>query len=202
MNAKLSLPDLMTMLIGIGKAIPSIIMLMQLCAMAIGFYVTAQGVVGLWAAYNPNASKFLSGSQSYSTMSSVIQIFLGGFFMSLGTLEFIGVASRSLTGDYAAARMTAESLSYTPGSNASAQEKALAVTLALLALMQACGFVAITKAFLTVNRYAKQTSGGATIGNALAWFIGGIIAWNFKWFSDLINNTVGFDFISLFTSLK
>ena len=202
MDSKAALPDLMTMLIGIGKVIPSIVMLMQLCAMGIGVYVTVKGLVELWAAHDPNANKYLSRTQSYSTMTGVIQVILGGFFLSLGTLEFVGVLSRSLTGDYATARMTAESLSYTPGSTSTAPEKARAVTLALLALMQACGFVALIKALLTVNSYVKQASGSATIGNAIVWFIGGVIAWNFKWFSDVINNTIGCDFISLFTSLK
>ncbi|WP_323025697.1 hypothetical protein [Castellaniella sp.] len=202
MDPKSSLPDLMTLLIGIGKVIPSIIMLMQLCVMLIGVYMTISGLIELWGSQTPNVNKFLSRTESYSLTTGVVQLFLGGLFLSLGTLEFVGVLSRSLTGDYAAVRMTAESLSYTPGASVSAQEKAKAVTLALLALLQAVGFVGITKSLLTINRHVKQTGGGATIGNALAWGIGGVLAWNFKWFSDVINNTIGFDFISLFTSLK
>lgn len=195
-------PDLMTMLIGIGKVIPSIIMLMQLAAMVIGVYLTIQGAFGLWAANSDNLSKHLSGHQSYSTTRGIVQIFLGALFLSLGTLEFVGILSRSLTGDYAAARMTADVLSYTPGKDSGAQEKAKAVVLALLALLQAVGFVALCKGFFTINRYFKQNTAAASVGMALTWILGGIIAWNFKWFSDVINNTVGFDFISLFTSIK
>ncbi|ANN80899.1 type IV secretion protein DotIE (plasmid) [Bordetella flabilis] len=195
-------PDLATMLIGIGKVIPSIIMLMQVAAMAMGMYLTIGALVELWGANNDNLSKHISSQRAYSTTGGVIQLLIGALLLSVGTLEFVGVLSRSLTGDYAAVRMTADTLSYTPGPSSTAQEKALAVTLALLALLQAMGFVAIVKGLMGINRYYKQSAAAASFGTSLTWLLGGVLAWNFKWFSDVINNTVGFNFISLFSSLK
>jgi len=192
----------MTMLIGIGKSIPSIVMLIQLTAMVVGVYFTIDGLIEVWGANNQNLSKHISSQRSYSTTGGMIQILIGSLLLSIGTLEFVGILSRSITGDYAAARMTADILSYTPRENSTVQEKAVAVTMALLALMQAVGLIAIIKGFFGMNRYFKQTGAAAPFSVSLTWVIGGIIAWNFKWFSDVLNNTIGFDFISLFSAIK
>jgi hypothetical protein len=197
-----SFPDLMTMLIGIGKSIPAIIMLMQLAAILVGVYFTFGGLVQLWGASNANMSKFMSSQSSYSTAGGLVEILIGAFLLSLGTLEFVGVLSRSFTGDYAATRMTADILSYTPGENPNMAEKGKAVTLALLALMQAVGFVAIFKGVMSLNSYFQEKYTKGSFGTSMTWILGGMLAWNFKWFSSVINNTIGFDFIAIFSSLK
>jgi len=200
--ASTSFPDLMTMLIGIGKVIPSIIMLMQLVAMVTGTFITISGLIEVWGAGSENSAKYLSSQRSYSTAVGITQIVLGGVLLATGTLEFVGILSRTVTGDYAAARMTADVLSYNPGQDSNTAEKAKAVTMALLALMQAVGFAAIYKGWLSLNRYVKQGSSSVSFGTCMTWIIGGIFAWNFKWVSDVVNNTVGFNFLSLFSSLK
>lgn len=198
--ASTQLPDLMTMLIGIGKVIPSFIMLMQTVAVVVGVFLTISGLMELAGAHNQNLTKHMSSQQAYSTQVAGVKILLGGVLLSLSTLELIGVLSRTITGDYAATRMTADVLSYAPGKGASAAEKSKVVVLALLALMQAVGMVSVFKGIMTLNAYAKQTT-SVSFGTCLAWIIGGILAWNFKWFSDVINNTIGFDFLKLFSLL-
>ena len=78
------------------------------------------------------------------------------------------------------------------------QAQAQLATLALLGIMQVVGFIAMVKGWLTVNGYYNnQTQAG--LGTASGWIIGGILAWNFKWFSDVLNNTIGFNLVGLFT---
>lgn len=194
-------PDLMLMLVNLGKVIPTFIMLGQITVGLIGVYLTGKGLIELFGASNDNMSKHLSSQNGYNTTAGIVAILIGGVLVSLSTLEFIGVLSRSITGDYVSTRMTADALSYSQGANSSAKEKALAATLALLALMQAVGFVAISKSVLTFNAYFKQKT-NEPIGKAIAWALGGMLAWNFKWFSDVLNNTFGFNFIGLFSSLS
>jgi intracellular multiplication protein IcmC len=101
--------------------------------------------------------------------------------------------SRTLTGDYANSRM----LSYS-STGTTLQEQAQLATLALLGIMQVVGFIAMVKGWLTVNGYYNnQTQAG--LGTASGWIIGGVLAWNFKWFSDVLNNTIGFNLVGLFT---
>ena len=64
-------------------------------------------------------------------------------------------------------------------------------------IMPVVGFVAMVKALMTVNRYYNNEQ--AHLGSASGWAIGGILCWNFKWFSDVVNNTLGFNVISMFT---
>jgi intracellular multiplication protein IcmC len=192
----------MSMLIALGTVMPSLIMLMQGVAIAAGVWLTIDGMLEVWGANNDNLKKHVSGTRSYSTAGGLIQILIGGILLSFGTLEFVGVLSRTFTGDYAAARMTADSLSYTPGASSTVQEKAQAVVMALLALLQAVGFTAMFKGFFSLNRYFKQHGQAAPFSVSITWIIAGMFAWNFKWVSDVINNTIGFNFISLFASLK
>lgn len=193
-------PDLMHMLVNLGRVIPTFIMLGQAVVGLIGVWLTGKGVIELFGASNDNMSKHMSSHNGYNTTAGIVAILIGGVLLSLSTLEFVGVLSRSITGDYVSARMTADVLSYTQGGSNSAKEKALAATLALLALMQAVGFVAITKSVLTFNAYFKQKT-SEPFGKAVAWGIGGALAWNFKWFADVLNNTFGFNFIGLFSSI-
>jgi intracellular multiplication protein IcmC len=76
-------------------------------------------------------------------------------------------------------------------------EQRLAAMAGILGIMQIVGFVAMLKGWLTIN---SRTQGQSQAGYGLAagWLIGGIIAWNFKWFSDVANCTFGFNVIGMF----
>ena len=50
---------------------------------------------------------------------------------------------------------------------------------------------------MTVNRYYNNEQ--AHLGSAAGWALGGVLCWNFKWFADVVNNTLGFNIISMFT---
>lgn len=186
-------PDLVTVLVNVGNIIPPLIMMLQGICVLIGLYLTSGALIEIWGVTHDNALKYVAGKTKFSVGSAIVQLFIGAIFLAIGTLEWMGIMSRTLTGDYANSRM----LSYS-SSGTTLQEQAQLATLALLGIMQVVGFIAMCKGWLTVNGYFNQQS-QAGLGTATGWIIGGILAWNFKWFSDVVNNTLGFNIISLFT---
>lgn len=196
MPANTGFPDLMDVLVNVGGVVPSIIMMLQGIASLIGLYLVSASLIEIWGVTHDNAMKYVPGRQRYSVGSALISMFIGSILLAMGTLELVGIMSRTLTGDYANSRVTAEALSYTSGGGLA--EKTQVATMALLGIMQVIGFIAMVKGWLTVNRYYNQ-QGQAGLGQAFGWIIGGVLAWNFKWFSDLLNNTMGFNLIGFFT---
>lgn len=186
-------PDLLTVLVNIGEVIPPIIMMLQGIAALIGLYLVSSALVDFWGAANDNATKYISGNQRFSAGAAIIKIVIGSVMLAMGTLEWMGIMSRTLTGDYATSRM----LSYSQ-EGTTLKEQAQVATLALLGIMQVVGFIAMVKGWLTINGYYNQRT-QAGLGQATGWIVGGILAWNFKWFSDVLNNTIGFNLVGLFT---
>ena len=191
-------PDLMDLLANIGVVIPPIIMMLQGIAALVGLYLVCGSLIELWGVTHDNAMKYVAGRQRFSVGSALVSLLIGSMLRTLGTLELTGILSRTLTGDYASARITASALSYDPGDSASLEERAQLAALALLGIMQVVGFIAMVKGWLTINKYYNH-QGQAGWGHAAGWLIGGVLAWNFKWFADVLNNTIGFDVISIFT---
>ncbi|KPY55656.1 MULTISPECIES: hypothetical protein [Pseudomonas syringae group] len=186
-------PDLVQIMVNVGKIIPPLIMMLQGISALIGLYLTAGALIEIWGVTHDNALKYVAGKNKFSIGSAIVQLFIGAILLSVGTLEWMGIMSRTITGDYANSRM----LSYS-SSGSTLKEQAQLATLALLGIMQVVGFIAMIKGWLTVNGYYNQQS-QAGLGTATGWIIGGILAWNFKWFSDVLNNTIGFNLIGLFT---
>lgn len=191
-----SFPDLMEVLVNVGVIIPPIIMMLQGIAALMGLYLVSSSLIEIWGVTHDNAMKYVAGRQRFSVGSALVTMFVGSILLAMGTLELVGILSRTLTGDYADSRVTADSLAYSGGGGLA--EKAQIASLALLGIMQVVGFIAMVKGWLTVNRYYNQ-QGQAGFGQAFGWIIGGVLAWNFKWFSDVLNNTIGFNLIGMFT---
>jgi len=186
-------PDLVQIMVNVGNIIPPMIMMIQGISVLMGLYLTGGALIEIWGVTHDNALKYVAGKNKFSVGSAIVQLFIGAILLSIGTLEWMGIMSRTITGDYANSRM----LSYS-SSGSTLQEQAQLATLALLGIMQVVGFIAMIKGWMTVNGYYNQQN-QAGLGTATGWIIGGILAWNFKWFSDVLNNTIGFNLIGLFT---
>jgi hypothetical protein len=186
------MPDLMTILVNISSQIAPIIMMLQGITMVVGLWFVGAALLELWGVSNDNALKYLPGANRFSVSSSLIQLALGGIFSALGTLQLVGVMSRTVTGEKVMPRF----ISYAPA-DGSIDEQRLAAIAALLGIMQVIGFVAMFKSLLLVNDRANQQS-GSSYGTAIAFFVGGVVAWNFKWFVDVLNCSLGFNVISIF----
>ena len=185
--------DLTDILVNVGKVIPPALMFLQAVFALIGLYLGASALMEMYGSADGNAHKFVAGKDTYSFGSALAQLVVAAFFFGLADMQLIGILSRTLTTDYANSRM----ISYSSTSQTMAERSQLAV-LAILGIMQVVGFVSMAKGLITVNHHfnGRRNEG---IGTATAWILGGLLAWNFKWFSDVLNNTIGFDFFNLFS---
>lgn len=186
------MPDLMTLLANFSSQIEPIIMMLQGIASLMGLYMVAGSLAELWGVSHDNALKYMPGKNRFSVGSAFVQLIIGAFLCAMGTLQLVGILSRTLTDDFANSRF----LSYTPAGG-SFEEQRLAAMAALLGIMQIVGFVAMIKGWITLNRHANGQA-QAGIGQAVGWLVGGVIAWNFKWFTDVLNCTLGFNIIGMF----
>ena len=189
-------PDLVEVLINAGGVAPALVMLLQGIAAIIGLYLVSGALVELWGVSHDNALKYVAGRQRFSVGSALVSLLVGAFLVALSTLELIGILSRTFSGtSYVASRIMPNDMAYSGGG--SLADKGAVATIVLLSIMQVVGFIALVKSLMTVNRYYNNQQ--ADLGSATGWAIGGILCWNFKWFADVVNNTLGFDIVSMFT---
>jgi|SRR5471030_577370 len=184
--------DLMSILAAFGSQIAPIIMLMQTIAGLMGLWFVISALIEFWGVDNANASKYISGKSNFSVTGGLVKLLLGGAMASMSTLELVGILSRSVTDDYANSRF----LSYAPTDSSFDQQRLAALT-TILGLLQIVGFTAMIKGWMTVNNVTQGKS-QTSLGIAFVWMIGGIIAWNFKWFTDVLNCSAGFNIIGMF----
>lgn len=186
------MPDLMTILANFSSQISPIIMMLQGIAALMGVWLVAGSLVEMWGVTYDNALKYVPSNKRFSIGSACVQLIVGAMLCAMGTLQLVGVLSRTLTEDFANSRF----LSYTMADN-SFEEQRLAAMAALLGIMQIVGFVAMVKGWLTINQTANGQA-KASLGISTAWLVGGLICWNFKWFTDVLNCTLGFNIIGMF----
>ncbi|MGB9620778.1 MAG: type IV secretion protein DotIE, partial [Armatimonadota bacterium] len=98
----------MEVLVNIGAVIPPIIMMLQGIAALIGLYLVATSLIEIWGVTHDNAIKYVAGRQRFSVGSALTSMFVGSILLAMGTLELVGILSRTLTGDYANSRVTAD----------------------------------------------------------------------------------------------
>lgn len=189
-------PDLLDLLVNAGKTAPALLMLCQGIAALTGLYLVATALVELWGVTHDNALKYVAGRQRFSTGSALISLLIGSLLSALSTLNLMGIMSRTLSDDYAAARIMPADMAYT-AAGSSLSEKGAVATIVLLSIMQVVGFIAMFKALMTVNRYYNNEQ--AHMGNAFGWALGGVLCWNFQWFAQVVNNTLGFPILSMFS---
>lgn len=188
-------PDLVQLLINAGQVAPALLMMLQGIVALMGLYLVGSSLVELWGVSHDNALKYVAGRQRFSTGSALITLFVGAFLTALSTLQLVGILSRTITDGYVDSRIMPDAMAYSGGG--SLADKGAVATIALLSIMQVVGFVALVKSLMTVNRYYNNQQ--ADLGSATGWAIGGLLCWNFKWFADVVNNTLGFNIISMFT---
>ena len=191
------MPDLMTLLANFSSAIAPLIMMLQAIAALMGLWYTTGALAELYGASHDNAARFLPGNKHFSTGGALVKLSIGGVLCAMGTLQMVGTLTRTFSDDYVASRF----LSYTATDNSFDQQK-LAAMAALLGIMQVVGFIAMVKGWTTINARAQGQGGAVGYGVALAWLIGGILCWNFKWTTDVINCQFGYNVIGIFTSIN
>lgn len=188
-------PDLLDLLVNAGKVAPALLMMIQGIAALVGLYLVGSALVELWGVSHDNALKYVAGRQRFSTGSALISMLIGSLLSALSTLNLMGILSRTVSDDYVASRIMPSDMAYSTG--ASLSDKGAVATIALLSIMQVVGFIAMFKALMTVNRYYNNEQ--AHLGSAAGWALGGVLCWNFQWFAQVVNNTLGFPILSMFS---
>lgn len=187
------MPNLMDILISFGGIAPLILEVLQGVMALCGVFLTGMAIIEFYCTANENAARFLPGAQRFTIGSATAQLVIGAALISLSTLEFIGIATRSLTGTEVTSRLMA----YQTGGITLAAETQAAVQ-GILTLLQLLGFCAIAKSFFMMNARAHgQEPGSATL--AYGFLGGGLIAWNFPLFAQFINSLTGFNILGWFT---
>lgn len=186
------MPDLMEILANLSSQITPVINMMQGVAFLMGLWLVAGALAEIWGVTHDNALKYVPGKNKFSIGSAAVQLLIGGVLCAMGTLEMVAALSRTVTEEYVSARF----LAYTPA-NGSFDEQRLAAMAALLGIMQVVGFVAMIKGWMTFNAHANGRA-QAGMGTAFCWLLGGVVAWNFKWFVDMLNCSIGYNMIGMF----
>lgn len=187
MASSSSLPDLTALLINLGAVIEPIIMMMQGVVAVIGLYLISSALLDFWGSSNPNLQKYMSSSTRFSLPGAFAKLFVGAMLLSVSTLEFIGIFSRTFTGDVAESRMSSSGLSYSASTSLNDQAQIGAIV--ILGILQVIGFTAMTKGMMTINKHYNGQS-NAGLGTAFGWLIGGFLAWNMRWITEVMNNTI------------
>ncbi|MCL2875783.1 MAG: hypothetical protein FWF12_05740 [Betaproteobacteria bacterium] len=187
--------DLVGVLINLAREAEPVIIVIQGVAGLIAIFLFTSGLVDLWMAGNANSQKFLSGNQHSSIAGAIVQLFIAILFLAVADLELLGIATRTFTNDYTAARLTSSSFSYAP--NATNARRAELAIFAIVAILQVIGLIAFMKGLFVLNGRAKGTTQDS-YGKGICFLVGGVGCWNIVYVAWVINNTIGFNIWGLF----
>lgn len=188
------MPNLMDILISFGGVAPLILQVLQGVMALCGICLTGMAILEYYCSANENAARFLPGATRYTVGSASVQLIIGALLISLSTLQFIGIATRTFTGTEVTSRLMA----YQTGGNSLAAETQAAVR-GILTILQLLGFCAIAKSMFMMNARAHGKESGAPT-MAYGFFAGGLICWNFPIFAQGINALTGFNILGWFTN--
>lgn len=186
------MPDLLDLMINLGAMIPKLVDLLRVLCALISVYLIGNGFLELYAAHDGGSSKFLSGRERYSTVGSIISIFIGSMFLALASLELLNITTRSFTGDY----VTSQIMTYKVNEGVDTIQKAKLAKEVIFEILQVVGFIAIIKALLIFKNSEKNPN--QSLGKAVCFFVGGLAGWNAEWLMQVINNQMGINLIGLF----
>lgn len=193
---------MLSILVNSGRHVAYGIDLVRYIMMATGVYFVLTGLVELWAVSDDRALKYLRGRDRLNHGSAIVSLLLGGILLAMAQVTSTGglaVLSRTIGVTTSGAGsnwswawdgpMTAEAAEQMH-SKADLGQLTHYAKLGLLGIMKVLGLAAILRGWLTLNAYYNQRY-NAGLGTAIAWLIGGVLAWNLQWFADILNNSLG-----------
>ena len=194
------MPDLLQILINIQAVIPAFMSVLKTIVGIMSLFIVAGSMFELYGAANENSQKYLTANRRFSLTGGIVGLLVGGVMLSMVTLDFIDITTRTLTGSH----VTSEILAYKSGGTSSLSANAKAGANTIFMLMQIVGFIAYMKFFLIMKaRYdgsgAGQRVGG--IGSAMTFLVAGFLCWNAQWAAEVLNDDIfGFKLLGLFFS--
>ena len=183
-----------SVLINLAENAEPAITLIQTVAGLIALLLFTGGLLNIWSAGNANSQKFLASSQRSTYGGAFVQLFIAILFLGIADLELIGIATRSFTGGYTTERLTTGSFSYDPVGPVS--ENISLSIFAIAVLLQVVGIIAFMKGLFIMNGRANGTT-QESYSKGICFMIGGLGCWNIQYVAQVLNNSMGFDFLGL-----
>lgn len=192
-------PDLLDILIRVGQLGPFLISLLQSICLMCSVWFGLMGLLHMYGTASVGTSRFLSGraqstyglATSYLIVSAILSLFV--------QLEFIGVLNSTLTGGDVAQPINSNQLQYNGGGNT--QQRLQLATYAVLSLLQFIGFVAMVRGVILIKDI-NEGRVDASISRSVIYITAGVLAWDFEFFINALNNQLGYDFIGLFSPFR
>ena len=193
------MPDLLQILINIQTVLPMFMTTLKVIVAIMSLFIITGSLFELWGLAHDNHNKYMAANRRFSLAGGLMGLLVGGTMLSMTTLDFIGITTRTLTGG----SVTSQLLAYSAGGAAaiSLSASAQAGTNAIFMILQVVGFLAYIKFFMLLkNRYdgsgANQQGG---LGIAFGYLLGGFACWNAQWLGNVVNNDIfGFKLLGLF----
>ena len=192
-------PDLLTMLVNLGNVAMPLLSLCRYVSLICGIWFAFLGLLHWYAAFNGGTSRFMGGREQSTHVLAITYIVSGMFFTALFRMELIGSLQATLINGDVAHPINSAQLAY--GAGANLNERMQAATFALLAILQTIGFIAIWRGIKMMKDTAAGLP-GSSIGGVIVFLIAGTMLWHFSYFANALNNTLGYDFIGLFSPFR
>ena len=134
------MPDLLQILINIQTVLPMFMTTLKVIVAIMSLFIITGSLFELWGLAHDNHNKYMAANRRFSLAGGLMGLLVGGTMLSMTTLDFIGITTRTLTGG----SVTSQLLAYSAGGAAatSLSASAQAGTNAIFMILQVVGFLA------------------------------------------------------------
>ncbi len=188
--------DITSILVAVSKIVPSIMMLLKTFGGIVGIYFVGNSLYTYYAVSNPANARALSSNQQPTVLGATFQLVIGALLVSFSQeLALQSIVSSILGFD---TFVMPSSLSYTGTlSSLSVTDIQKSIGLAIENILALVGSVAIVKGLLVCRRISLGFS-REPFGHVVGYVIAGAACLNIKQFALMLDNSLGFNFSSLF----
>lgn len=162
------------------------ILLVQIIFVVMGIFLTFNALVELWNAGDENSRRLFAAKHQPSFASSSARLIIGSLMSALGTLELVGVLSRTFTTDY----VNNPYMSYAPPGSDDLQTQTIFAMGVIFGFLQLIGLIGMGRGVMTFNALARGDSRRSK-GEAFFFLLGGLGCWLGQWVGDVLANTTG-----------
>jgi intracellular multiplication protein IcmC len=170
----------------ISIIIRPLILVVQIVFVLMGLYLTVNGIIELWNAGDENVRRLFASKHQPTFIGSCARVVIGSLMLGLGTLEFVGMLSKTLTTDY----VNDPYMSYAPPGSGDYQSQTIFALGVIFGFLQIIGLIGMGRGVMTFNALSRGDSRHSS-GEAFFFLIGGLGCWLGEWVGDILANTTG-----------
>ena len=195
------MPDLLQILINIQTVLPAFMTTLKVIVGIMALFIVTGSLFELWGLAHDNHNKYMAANRRFSLAGGITGLLVGGLMLSMMSLDFIDITTRTLTGGSVTSEILAYKTTASTGTGTSLSASAQAGTNAIFMILQVVGFIAYIKFFMLLKgRYdGSGSSNQGGLGIAFGYLIGGFACWNAQWLGNVVNDDIfGFKLLVLF----